>query len=390
MSFDFENLEHCLKADLDEKSHKFRGVIVSCSGHADSAVLLDIFCRKIKFRNLPIFAVLHFNFGLRDLDSDQDEELVRENAARYQIGFMGFRFDPFESRTSKNGVQEWARSERLQVYRELTQMGFVVALGHHLDDQAETTIFRLARGTGAKNARGMQRLSQGIWRPLLHLSKDQISEISTELCVAHRYDRSNDTIKFSRNQIRKQVMPVLKEMHPAAASNITEWANQTADLAEYVESSIRSSITRPNERSVLMPSKWYSSGSVRPSVSIIAIEVALNQLGISHNSYRSFYLEICDRIQHMIRSQTILRQRFDDLLEMWIEQDQVGLANISDDMKFLKLERFAQCRSEIMSERLEVIGQNAVIHENATTAGGKLIEIQANAVECRRIELQIS
>jgi hypothetical protein len=269
-------------------------------------------------------------------------------------------------------------------------MGFVVALGHHLDDQAETTIFRLARGTGALTTLGMRRLSNGIWRPLLHLTKDEILEISDELGVAHRYDRSNDTIEYSRNQIRKQIIPVLREMNPAAASKITEWATQVTDIAEYIETLIDSSVTRLGDHSILMPQSWFSPVSIKPSVSIMAVGVALSRLQIAHNSFRSFYSEICDRIKQLIDTRGADRHRIDEIIEVWIEGDQVGLSNISLEPKFQKLERFAQCRSVIMSVSHQLIGQIAHVCSDSALSGGKLIEIQANPVEFHRIELQFS
>lgn len=201
-------------------------LIVGISGGADSTALLDLLA------NLPDFPLnlvcAHLNHCLRGAESDGDEEFCRQAAARYGV--------PFESRTvdvkaASRNLEDAGRNARIAFFTELraTWNARAIALAHHADDQAETFLMRLLRGSGPGGLRGMaHRNDRGVVRPLLDVPRSDIEAYLAERGIQWREDSSNSDCSFLRNRIRHELLPLLAQYNPSIHRSF-------ADTAEIID-----------------------------------------------------------------------------------------------------------------------------------------------------------
>jgi tRNA(Ile)-lysidine synthase len=199
-------------------------VLAACSGGADStalAVVLHRLAPAMSFR----LEMLHVHHGLRGADADADEACCRELADRLGLPFhrvgIGGETAPEANR------EEWLRERRHAAYRDFLARGFDrVALGHTLDDQAETVLLRLARGAGLEGQSGMAaRTRAGLVRPLLATTRREILDFLDAEDFRHREDASNADLRHRRNRVRHRILPVLAgELGPETARVIARSA----------------------------------------------------------------------------------------------------------------------------------------------------------------------
>ncbi|MRR07598.1 MAG: tRNA lysidine(34) synthetase TilS [Deltaproteobacteria bacterium] len=203
-------------------------VVVAVSGGADSVALLDILSSMTKLRlNL---VVAHLNHGLRGEESDDDAAFVEELAARYQLPFRLQRVDVKEiGRQRKLSLEEAGRMARYEWFDTVAKSSAarLIALGHHADDQAETFLLRLFRGSGTTGLSSMRLLSSDRYvRPLLLVTRDEILAYLERRGLSYRHDSSNDETVFLRNRIRHECLPYLRTFNPA----ISERLNNAAEI----------------------------------------------------------------------------------------------------------------------------------------------------------------
>jgi tRNA(Ile)-lysidine synthase len=206
-------------------------LVVALSGGADSTALLDLLSRLPGY-NLRLVAA-HLNHSLRGEESDGDEAFCRELAARYAVPFEVRRVDvrrmADEGRLNLEDAGRRARIEFLDEIRRKYGAG-AVALAHHADDQAETVLMRLLRGSGITGLSGMAyRNERGYVRPLLDITR---SELLPYLCLRGlewREDASNSDTTYLRNRIRHQLLPLLEGYNPAIRSCLASTASMLRD-----------------------------------------------------------------------------------------------------------------------------------------------------------------
>ena len=186
-------------------------LLCAVSGGVDSMVL--VFTLLELGYNLEI---AHFNYGLRGLDSDADEELVRTWAGQNQIPFH--RHSPPSDFRTKPGIslQEEARNLRYQWMETLSEERGIrhIVLAHHADDQVETVFLNLLRGTGLAGMRGMLPAQGKRKRPLLEKTRSEILAFAQTHSIPWREDASNAKTEYRRNQIRHSILPQLQEISP--------------------------------------------------------------------------------------------------------------------------------------------------------------------------------
>lgn len=201
-------------------------VVVGLSGGADSIAL----CLILKELEWDILAA-HVNYGLRGEESDADEQFVRQFCAKKGIALEVKKVDTLSiAESDKKGIQEIAREIRYSWFRELANKfpGALIATGHHADDQAETVLFQLLRGTGIKGLAGMKSSHNGLIRPLLEVRRLEIEEFLQEQAASWRTDSSNDKDDYSRNFIRHHILPLAEKVNEKAVEHIL----QTSQIAE--------------------------------------------------------------------------------------------------------------------------------------------------------------
>lgn len=205
-------------------------VALAVSGGADSVAMLLFFVELQKKLNLKI-SVRHFEHGIRGEESRSDARFVENLCSRLNVPFFMKSMDvPGFARENRLSIEEAARLLR---YRFLTEaLEEQVAVAHNLDDNAETVIFNLLRGSGSAGLKGIQRVTtingKRIIRPLLDTKRAEIEKYLEELGESYRSDSSNGDSAYSRNKIRNEILPLLCEINPKAKENIV----RSADIIE--------------------------------------------------------------------------------------------------------------------------------------------------------------
>jgi tRNA(Ile)-lysidine synthase len=201
-------------------SHK---VFVGCSGGVDSVVLLvalKSFC--------PDLEVLHVNYSLRGVESDTDEQFVRELCSSLGITFHVKKVDtPAILNASGGNLQEVARNIRYAFFQEQLSKHAesIVALGQHADDQVETFFQHLARKSGILGMSCMLENHERFVRPLLPFSKNEILAFAKANSIQWREDQSNHANKYTRNRIRNILLPHLYTEIPSLKDSVLTLVN---------------------------------------------------------------------------------------------------------------------------------------------------------------------
>lgn len=220
MAREFEDFHIQVDDKKQDLSDKFRGVIVACSGGPDSTALFHLFWAASNSGKNFSVALGHVAYGLRGGESEADFDFCAALAKAHGASF----FSRNAGTAPKSGVQEWARDLRRDFFAGLAADGWVIALAHHLDDVAETALFRLARGASIGKLAGMKAWDPPYWRPLLQTRKAALLAYLARENKPYRVDSSNARDVYARNVIRNKVLPELEALFPGAAGRIAATA----------------------------------------------------------------------------------------------------------------------------------------------------------------------
>jgi tRNA(Ile)-lysidine synthase len=207
-------------------------VLLAVSGGIDSMVMSDLFLRS-GFET----GIAHCNFSLRGDESDKDEEMVLEYATENNIPFYTIRFDTKAySKTNGISIEMAARDLRFKWFKKIQAENNYssVAVAHNMNDNIETLLINLTRGTGLTGMSGMRPSHDGIIRPLLFATRQDIINYRDKYNIKFREDRSNAEIIFIRNKIRHQIIPVLKEINPSIETTLNDTAKRFTGINQIV------------------------------------------------------------------------------------------------------------------------------------------------------------
>lgn len=200
-------------------------LVVAVSGGLDSVVLLD--CLVKHPRRTGALTIAHVNYRLRP-DADADAASVRALATQYGIPC---RILTVRTRPPATQRQVWARDVRYRFFARVARAvrAPAVVTAHHADDQVETVLMHLCRGSGVTGMAGMTRVRPltptiQLLRPLLGFFRAQIARYAERSRLTWREDASNQDLHYTRNRVRQQVVPLLESIHPHAAAHIAELA----------------------------------------------------------------------------------------------------------------------------------------------------------------------
>ena len=203
-------------------------VICAVSGGADSVALL--FGMYLLREKLGIrLSAAHFNHHLRGEESDRDEAFVRELCHRFDIPLT---VGEAQVKTGKKGLEAAAREARYAFFATLSGK---IATAHTADDNAETVLMHLVRGTGLRGLGGISPVNGNVIRPLLTATRKEILSFLQEYHLSHVEDSSNNTDDFLRNRLRHRVMPLLKEENPKLAENLSQMAMELRKDADALQ-----------------------------------------------------------------------------------------------------------------------------------------------------------
>ena len=198
-------------------------VVAAVSGGMDSMCLLHLLRSWGRTHGIAVTAA-HFNHRLRGAESDRDEVFVRDWCRERDIPFVCGRGD-VKKLAKERGLspEEAAREARYAFLREAAA-GRPILTAHHADDNAETMLLNLLRGTGLKGFTGIPAERQGIWRPFLEIPRIELAEYAAAEGLSWVEDSTNTQEDAARNVLRHRVLPVLKELNPRAVENMSRTA----------------------------------------------------------------------------------------------------------------------------------------------------------------------
>jgi tRNA(Ile)-lysidine synthase len=210
-------------------------IIIGVSGGPDSVCLLEVLSLLAKKSQFEL-QIAHVNYGLRGKDSDQDEQFVRKLGEKFDVPVNALKV---KKGSSKGNLENSLRNIRYAYFEKLRlEKKFdLIAVAHNGDDQAETVLMRIIRGSGLNGLSAMKPSNGKIIRPLLETPRSEIEAYLKEKHLEFRIDKTNLEPSFARNKIRLQLLPFLeKNYNPAIKKTLGRWSTNVGDDYAFIAS----------------------------------------------------------------------------------------------------------------------------------------------------------
>ncbi len=234
------------------------------------------------------FTIAHANFGLRGAESDEDERWVTALAKRYEVPFYTHRFATKDYAVERGlSTQMAARRLRYAWLEEVrTEHDYArIATAHHQNDQLETTLLNLVRGTGVAGLRGMLPRRGSLVRPLLFAPREALEAYAQQHQLEWREDQSNASDAYRRNQLRHHVVPMLQQLNP----NLLSTYERTRERLLATEQVLLAEVKRAEEnaRQQVGDAVWLDKAALRqhPQATLILAEI-IRPFGFSYQQAR--------------------------------------------------------------------------------------------------------
>ena len=213
-------------------------IVVGVSGGADSVCLLLVLLEMKKHISFDV-CVVHINHGLRGEESDKDEEFVQKLCQKHHLPFKGFYYD-VEKLAKENGssVEEMGRIARYESFQKVVDdEGYnKIAVAHNANDNVETILYNLFRGSGITGLIGMTGISRNIIRPLLICTRKEIEQFLEQRGQCSRIDKSNFSEDYTRNKIRLNLIPYVEEnINAKGSAHVLDMSRQLLEINHYLE-----------------------------------------------------------------------------------------------------------------------------------------------------------
>jgi len=217
---DNQNIETIISNEINSlDSRKF---LLAFSGGVDSIVLLDLLTNLVKESDQ--LRVIHINHNLNEY-SDDWAQFSSEVCVKYDLPLINASVKP---KRQGKGLEADARALRYQSFREIIQDNEYLLTGHHQDDQMETLLYRIFRGTGIDGLRAIRRKTKFgkgfLYRPMLNVSRDKIEEYARLKNLKWICDSSNNDSSYDRNYLRKDIIPLIKKRWPSVEKKVSRLA----------------------------------------------------------------------------------------------------------------------------------------------------------------------
>ena len=221
-------------------------IVLGVSGGADSICLLHILSCIQKALEIRLF-VVHINHGIRGEEAKRDEDFVRDFCKRLNVEFFAFHYDIKKmAKEQKISEEEAGRKARYSTFdtvaKKIIQKEGVdaqnvkIAIAHNKDDNAETILHNLSRGSGISGLKGILAQNGNIIRPLLCFSRQEIEEYLSKNNIEYMTDSTNLENEYTRNVLRNEVFPILKNnVNSNVINNFYKTSNIVAEADEYFE-----------------------------------------------------------------------------------------------------------------------------------------------------------
>ena len=217
-------------------------VIVGISGGGDSVCLLFLLSKYQKRRPFHLLGI-HVNHGIRGQEALRDQEYAKKLCERLGVPFTVYTYSvPAIAQQEKRSLEEAGRMVRRRAFEEkAASLGkkAVIALAHHENDNAETVLHNLIRGTkaaGMGGIRPIQEIGEGVAyiRPLLKVTREEIETYLRQQKIPWMTDSTNQELEYTRNRIRHKILPEMEKINPKAVSHIAQAADTFQAIEEYL------------------------------------------------------------------------------------------------------------------------------------------------------------
>ena len=213
-------------------------VVVGLSGGADSVCLLMVLKGYIERRHLQTeLCAVHVNHGIRQ-EAGDDEEFARALCERMGVEFMAYHIDAAGlAKQLGMSVEEAGRKERYRIFNEACKgCNARIAVAHHMNDQAETVLMNLSRGTSLKGIGGIRPVRDNIIRPLLSVTRAEVEEVLKDFNQPYVTDATNLCNDYTRNSLRNVVIPYMTEkVNAHTVENIADAAEELQKNFDFIE-----------------------------------------------------------------------------------------------------------------------------------------------------------
>ena len=222
-------------------------VVIGVSGGPDSMTLLNILNNLKEKLNINLY-VAHINHMIRK-EADEETEYVKDFCAKINVEFFAKKVKvEEEAKKQKIGTEEAGRNIRYEFFEEVAKKigANKIATAHNSNDNAETVLMNIIRGTSVSGLKGIDKVRDGKFiRPIIECSRDEIEEYCKEQNLNPKYDKTNDENIYTRNKIRNMLIPFLKkEFNP----NIVDGINRLSQIAAKEEQFINKTVEKEFER----------------------------------------------------------------------------------------------------------------------------------------------
>jgi tRNA(Ile)-lysidine synthase len=361
------------KYNLLEKGER---VVVALSGGPDSTALLTVLAPIAHELDLSLI-VAHFNHGLRGVESDEDENFSCDLSEKMGLPFVSGKMD---QRKGNKGLspEDFYRRQRYDFLNKISEdyQAQKIALGHNLQDQAETVLLNILRGSGLEGLKGFLPMRDGKFiRPLMEISRREIISFLNEAEIPYRQDSSNENKRYLRNQIRSELIPYLKEkFNPKIEENLAQMAEilrpEDEFIQQHVARALKSSFIKSRQNRILL--KIVDINKLPPAIRWRLFKTILESLSPAKNGFSFIHIKSLDNLAQKCESGKRValplgieaRREYDDLI---LERKKVGSKKIEyeytmniPDSLYVKERKFT-VRSELTTkENVDFSGKNEV------------------------------
>ena len=311
------------KYTLLEKGER---VVVALSGGPDSTALLTVLAPIAQELDLSLI-IAHFNHGLRGTESDEDEKFSRDLSEKMGLDFVSGKMDQIKG---KKGIspEDFYRRQRYDFLNKISEdyQAKKIALGHNLQDQAETVLLNLLRGSGLEGLKGFLPMRDGKFiRPLIEISRQEIISFLNEAGIPYRQDSSNKNNIYLRNQIRSELIPYLKEnFNPQIEENLAQMADilrpEDEFIRQHVAHALKSSFIERQQDLILL--KIADINKLHPAIRWRLFKTLLESLSPAKNGFSFIHIKSLDNLTQKCESGKIIvlplgieaRREYDNLI----------------------------------------------------------------------------
>jgi tRNA(Ile)-lysidine synthase len=280
-------------------------VVVALSGGPDSTALLAVLASIAHEMDLSLI-VAHFNHGLRGAESDEDEKFSRDLSDRMGLVFCAAKMD----QNNKKGVspEDFYRRERYSFLNKVAAdyQAQKIALGHNLQDQAETVLLNLLRGSGLEGLKGILPKRDGnIIRPLIEISRPEIISYLNKAGISYRQDSSNNSRMYLRNQIRNELIPHLKEKYnPKIEESLAQMAKilrkEDEFIRQYTAQALQSSFIQRQQDRILLNIAYINQ--LPEAIRLRLFKTILEDFSPAKNGFSFIHIKSLDNLSQKCES----------------------------------------------------------------------------------------